>query len=74
MSDVPAFVRNIVEDTFGKPLEVGKRYDHPEDGIIEITSGQFWGRSGVSNFWYWTVIETGATKHGYGDNWPEVET
>jgi hypothetical protein len=54
-------------------LEIGKRYIHPDDGVIEITSGCYrdsvYGR--VSNFWYWTVVETGEHKNGYGANWPK---
>lgn len=71
---VADWVQKLTEDVIGgSPLEVGKRYVHPEDGVIEVTSGQYWGRNGISNFWYWRVIETGEKKHGYGRNWPEVE-
>jgi hypothetical protein len=57
-------------------LQIGKRYIHPEDGLIEITDGKYrdatYGR--ISNFWHWTVIESGEKKHGYGANWPEEST
>lgn len=54
-------------------LQIGKRYIHPDDGVIEITSGCYrdatFGR--ISNHWHWTVLETGEAKNGYGDNWAE---
>ena len=54
-------------------LQVGKKYQHPEDGVITITSGCYrdptYGR--VSNWWYWTK-EDGTEGKGYGDHWPEV--
>ena len=53
----------------GAPVEIGRRYWHPEDGLIEITSGQYWGTHGLSNFWHWRVVETGEMKHGYGGEW-----
>lgn len=71
---VEDWVKDIVESVAGgSPVEVGKRYIHPEDGLIEITSGQYWGSHGLSNFWHWTVVETGESCHGYGDDWQEVE-
>lgn len=70
---VADWVKRIAEDTLGgSPLEKGKRYMHPVDGLIEVTRGQYWGNHGLSNFWYWTVVETGETHNGYGDDWPEV--
>ncbi len=55
-------------------LEIGKRYVHPDDGVIEVTSGCYRhpasGR--ISNFWYWTLVGSGEEKHGYGGYWPEV--
>lgn len=54
-------------------LQVGQRHIHPEDGLIEITSGCYRDAvyNRVSNFWHWTVVETGEQKYGYGDNWPK---
>jgi hypothetical protein len=53
----------------------GRRYLHPEDGEIEITSGCYrdarYGR--ISNFWHWTVVATGEDHYGYGDNWPDYD-
>jgi len=72
-TQVEDWVRELTESVVGgPPVEIGKRYTHPQYGEIEITSGQYWGTHGLSNFWYWTVIETGETKHGYGGDWPEV--
>jgi hypothetical protein len=70
---VEPWVQRLTEDVLGgPPVEVGKRYQHPEDGLIQIISGQFWGEHGLSNFWSWRVVETGHTHNGYADNWPEV--
>ena len=53
-------------------LQVGGRYVHPEDGVIEVTSGYYrdptFGR--ISNHWHWMIVATGEPGHGYGDNWP----
>jgi hypothetical protein len=63
-------IRDLAESVLGgPPVEIGKRYWHPQDGLIEITSGQYWGTHGLSNFWRWTVIATDETHHGYGDDW-----
>lgn len=63
---VEAWVKDLTEEVLGgSPLQVGKRYQHPEHGIITITSGQYWGQNGLSNFWYWTD-ESGEQHHGYG--------
>lgn len=70
---VSDWAKALTEEVFGPaPVEVGKRYEHPEDGVITITSGQYWGEHGISNFWYWTVEATGEKKHGYGGSWKEV--
>lgn len=47
-------------------------YTHPEDGDVRIDSGDYMVNGRLSNFWYWTVIETGECKHGYGGPWPDV--
>jgi hypothetical protein len=72
---VEPWIREIVEEVIGgAPVEVGKRYNHPDEGIIEILSGQYWGTHGLSNFWSWRVIQTGEVKHGYATSaWPLVE-
>ena len=71
---VEPWVVALTEDVIGgPPVEVGKRYQHPTDGVIEITSGQYWGEHGLSNHWRWTVVATGESKAGYGDEWPEVK-
>ena len=74
MTDLYRIAREVTDSIMAPvTLRPGKRYVHPEDGEIEITSGCYrdptYGR--VSNFWYWTVITTGEKKHGYGANWPE---
>ena len=69
-----SWVKDIVE-TYVKPREfqLGKFYLHPEDGIIHITSGEYYSEGRVSNFWSWTVVETGEKKHGYGGAWPQYD-
>jgi hypothetical protein len=69
---VSQWVRDLTEDVLGgPPVRVGGRYLHPVHGLIEVTSGQYWGTHGLSNHWYWTVVATGETKCGYADDWPE---
>lgn len=71
---VADWVQELTEEVIGgAPVAIGKRYQHPEDGPIEITSGQYWGTHGLSNFWYWRVLSTDETKCGYGDDWPEIK-
>jgi hypothetical protein len=68
---VEEWVKRMTEDVLGgAPVEVGKRYQHPQDGPIEIVSGQYWGRHGLSNHWRWVVVETGEEKNGYAEHWP----
>lgn len=72
----PDWARELMDSIISPiTLKVGKRYIHPDDGVIEITSGCYRDTvyDRVSNFWYWTVVETGEKKHGYGDNWPEKD-
>lgn len=67
------WVKDLVEDVIGSsPLAIGKKYRHPEDGVIQIISGQYWGTHGISNHWHWEVLETGEVHWGYGGQWPEV--
>ena len=71
MTRVQPWVRELTESVLGgSPVEVGGRYLHPTDGLITITSGQYWGTDGLSNFWHWTVAATGESHHGYGGDWP----
>ena len=71
----PGFdAQSFTEETLGRnTLKIGGEYVHPDDGLIKITSGQYWGMHGLSNFWYWTVLATGEEKHGYGGRWPTYE-
>jgi hypothetical protein len=69
--------RQITEEAYGPPLEIGKRYQQDDGTIIEIVDGQFWGTYGLSNFWYWRDVRPDGSlspkrKHGYGGKWPEV--
>lgn len=52
---------------------IGEVYKHPENGrLVYITSGQYMGDYGVSNFWYWKYVRSdgtlGRTSCGYGWN------
>ena len=69
---VEPWARRLTEEVLGgPPVRIGGRYKHPEHGVITITSGQYWGTHGLSNFWYWTD-EKGREHHGYGEDWEEV--
>jgi hypothetical protein len=50
----------------------GKYFDHPQDGLIYVESGQFWGREGIFNRWRWRVLATNEKKYGIGGRWPLV--
>ena len=69
---VQPWVKNIVEETLGKHLEIGMVVIHPETkNLVKITGGQFWGEHGMSNFWYWReILSDGSLSekeyHGYG--------
>lgn len=76
MSDLYRIAREITDEILPPvTLRIGQRYIHPEDGIIQITSGCYrdatYGR--ISNFWHWKVEATGETHHGYGANWPSAK-
>lgn len=71
---VQRWVKDLTEDVFGgAPVRIGYYYQHPVDGAIKITSGQYWGEHGISNFWYWEIVSTGQTGHGYANqDWPRI--
>ena len=53
-------------------IEIGKRYPDSEGRLVEIEDGRFWGEYGVSNFWYWRLVQQDGSLseilyHGYGD-------
>jgi hypothetical protein len=67
----PAVVNMVESIGGGEPFEIGDIVDHPKQGKVKITDGQYWGTYGVSNFWYWKkVMPDGTlskkTYHGYG--------
>jgi len=38
---VDGWIQKLTEHVIGgPPVEIGKRYWHPEDGLIEVVSGQ----------------------------------
>lgn len=63
-------IKNIVESTFGKPLEIGMVTNHPDGRTVKIRSGTFWSNGRVSNWWTWQEIfangELGKDESGYG--------
>ena len=57
-----------------RPLRVGDVVSHPETGrTVRITSGQYWGTYGLSNFWDWEDVETGEKDCGYGWHLPRAQ-
>lgn len=72
MTEVPQWVQDLVAKHSGGhvPLEVGKYYQH-KGRIVFITSGQYWGTHGISNFWYWCPVDASGQinkneeEHGY---------
>ncbi|WP_028058298.1 hypothetical protein [Candidatus Solirubrobacter pratensis] len=68
-----AIAREITDEVLPPiTLEIGRRYVHPEQGEIEITSGCYRDPTydRISNWWTWTVVATGEKRAGYGSNWP----
>jgi hypothetical protein len=68
--------REITEEiTRRAPFAVGDTVKHPSGRFVTITSGQYWGAHGLSNFWYWKEVladgTLGPEEHGYG--WARVD-
>lgn len=44
--------------------------EHPRDGLVYVTGGQYEVNGRISNFWYWRKLNPdgtlGAEGHGYG--------
>lgn len=67
-------IRQIIETVIDRDNriispEVGSIVFLKEDGRfipVKILRGQFYGKHGVSNFWYWMNLETNKEEHGYG--------
>lgn len=59
-------IKDFVEKVFGKsPYEVGDIVEI--DGRpARITSGQYWGTRGISNFWHWEFLDEGEPRTGCG--------
>jgi hypothetical protein len=71
MTCVEPWVRKLTEECFPHSMAVGQTIRHPDGRTVKVTDGQFWGRYGVSNFWYWReVMPDGSLsetlEHGYG--------
>lgn len=55
---VEQWVKDITEKTFGKSrMAIGATLKHPDGRTVKITSGQYWGSHGLSNFWYWREVK-----------------
>ena len=69
---VEQWVKDMTEEVFGKrdSMKPGAVLVHPDGRTVKITSGQYWGRYGYSNFWYWREVRADGTlgplEHGYG--------
>lgn len=69
--ELRSLCRAITEEVSGgPPFAVGDVVTHPSGRKVKITSGQYWGDRGVSNFWYWREVRPNGTlgkeEHGYG--------
>lgn len=64
--------RDIAEKMLGPaPFKIGDLVRHPFGHLVEITDGEYWGRMGLSNFWYWRDVLPDGTlsneeRSGYG--------
>lgn len=69
---VAPWAKELTEEVMGgPPFAVGDQVKHPDGRTVQITSGQYWGEHGLSNFWYWReVLPDGSLspteEHGYG--------
>lgn len=68
---VEQWIKDLTESILGSaPFAVGDIVKHPDGRTVKITSGQYWGTHGISNFWYWREVlpngELGPEEHGYG--------
>jgi|GEM_PF-2462451 len=54
----------------GAPFKIGDVVKHPTGKMVKIISGQYWGKYGISNFWYWREVKEsgglGKEECGYG--------
>lgn len=70
--EVAQFVKDIVHEAVGPaPFRIGDVVRHPEDGMVRIVGGQYWGSRGLSNFWSWEPVDAdgepeGPRRSGYG--------
>lgn len=71
---VNPLVKEMVEELAGPcaQWQIGMDVRHPSGRTVRLTGGQYWGRHGVSNFWYWREVlpdgSLGPEEHGYGWN------
>jgi hypothetical protein len=63
--------RRITEELMPGSMAIGKVVQHPDGRTVKVTSGQYWGTHGLSNFWYWREVMADGSlseteEHGYG--------
>ena len=68
---VAPWVKDFTSSVLGpQHFAVGDVGKHPDGRMVKITSGQYWGEHGLSNFWYWREVKPdgslGEEEHGYG--------
>lgn len=72
MSEVKPWVREMTEEVIGgSPFHVGQTVKTDTGKTVKIVSGQYWGRYGISNFWWWKYLRSDGTLEevtwcGYG--------
>ena len=69
--DAQQFMDRVCGRSRWADMVPGTRLEHPDDGLVEITSGQYWGTHGLSNSWSWRKVMPDGTLHkeeknGYG--------
>lgn len=67
-------MEQIAHDIIGpSPIEVGKRYLHPEHGLVEVIEGDWTVNGRLSNFWTWRPVQEDGTLgepvSGLGGEW-----
>ena len=62
---VQEWVKDLVEGVMGKPPKIGQKIKVEGRPAI-ITSGQYWGEHGLSNWWTWKFTDGKKPKTGKG--------
>lgn len=67
-------IRRLVEGVLGgAPCAIGD-YRQINGKVCKIVDGAYWGKHGLSNFWYFRVVlpsgRLGPVQSSYGGKWP----